>query len=377
MPDPAGSAHAGDETALRAEITRLNKVVRALMNRAEKAMSVEGSDFSLFQTAIMLEDQVRERTKELEAALREIEKINRTLHRTQEQMEREMEERKRAHAALEREREEQKILIRKLEQAMNQLVQAEKLASLGSLVAGVAHELNTPLGNSLTVASTLQEVIAEFSRQVEARTLTRQALVDFLAQCREAALLVEKNSQRAADLIGNFKQVAVDQTSMRRRRFDLRQSIDEVLCTLRPKLKHTRHELELTVEPGIMMESYPGPIEQIITNLLNNSLQHGFDGITSGAICVSAEAGEDRVVLRYRDNGIGMSEAVAKRVFDPFFTTKLGSGGSGLGLYIVYNLTSAVLGGSISLTTAPGAGVCFELSLPRSAPDSSPGGVKK
>jgi two-component system, NtrC family, sensor kinase len=371
MSDISEAATVCGEQALRGEIVRLNKVVQALMKRAERSISSPGSDFGLFQTAIMLEDQVRDRTRELEAALRENEKINRALQRAKGRMECEIEERKRAHAALEREREEQKVLIAKLEQAMNQLVQTEKLAALGSLVAGVAHELNTPLGNSLTVASTLKEVIDSFMCQVDAGALRKQALLDFVGQCRDAALLVERNSQRAAELIGNFKQVAVDQTSMRRRRFDLRQALDEVLSTLQPNLRHTGHRLVVTVEPGIVLESYPGPIEQIIANLLTNSLLHGFEGIANGTIEIAAEVrNHDCIALCYADNGVGMSEAVARRVFNPFFTTKLGKGGSGLGLYIAYNLATAVLGGTIKLVSSPGQGARFELLLPRVAPET-------
>ncbi|QDZ26845.1 histidine kinase [Noviherbaspirillum sp. UKPF54] len=371
MAELMASAAAAEEQQLRNEIARLNKVVQALMNRAERSMNAQGSDFGLFQTAIVLEDQVRDRTRELEAALRENEKINRALQRATEQMEREIEERKRAHAELEREREEQKVLIDQLEQAMNQLVQAEKLAALGSLVAGVAHELNTPLGNSLTVASALNEVIRNFMERFHAGSLSKQALLDFIAQCREAAQLVERNSQRAAALIGNFKQVAVDQTSMRRRKFDLRQALDEVLSTLQPNFRHTRHRLEVDVEPGIEIDGYPGPVEQIIANLLTNSLLHGFEGIDEGIIRISAEQrARDHVALCFSDNGVGMSETTARRAFDPFFTTKLGKGGSGLGLYIVYNLATVVLGGTISLASSPGQGARFELLLPRVAPQA-------
>lgn len=359
------------EDALRAEITRLNKVVTALMNRAERGMSAQGSDFGLFQTAVMLEDQVHERTKELEAALRENEKINRALHRAQEQMEREIEQRKKAYEALKHEKEEQKILIAKLEQAMNQLVQTEKLASLGSLVAGVAHELNTPLGISVTVSSSLKAMVDEILVQADTGTLRKQTLLGVLAQCGEAVILLEKNLQRAANLIGTFKQVAVDQASMQRRSFDLRQAIDEVLTTLQPKLKHTAHSLEVTVAPGIILDSYPGPIEQIITNLITNSLLHGFEGIDSGTIHIEAKTDEDHVTLCYSDDGIGMSEAIARRVFDPFFTTKLGKGSSGLGLYIAYNMATSVLGGSISLSSTPGQGARFDLSLPLTAPVAS------
>lgn len=369
MAELMASAASGEEQRLRNEIVRLNKVVHALINRAERSMNAQGSDFGLFQTAIVLEDQVRDRTRELEAVLRENEKINRALQRTKEQMEREIDERKRAHAALEREREEQKVLIVRLEQAMNQLVQAEKLAALGSLVAGVAHELSTPLGNSLTVASALNEVISHFKERFHAGSLSKQALHDFVAQCREAAQLIERNSQRAAALIGNFKQVAVDQTSMRRRKFDLRQALDEVLSTLQPNLRYTRHHLIVDVEPGIELEGYPGPIEQIITNLLTNSLLHGFEGIDEGTIHISAERhGQDHVALCFSDNGTGMSETTARRAFDPFYTTKLGKGGSGLGLYIVYNLATVMLGGTIKLASRLGQGARFEFLLPLVAP---------
>lgn len=367
----------GEVETLRGEIARCKRIIEVLMDHAEQRRSASGSDFGLFQTTVMLEDLVRARTKELEAALHENERINRQLQRTQEQMAGEIEQRKLAHEALQREKDEQKILIAKLEQATNQLVQSEKLASLGSLVAGFAHELNTPLGNSLMVASTLSTRIDEFAAQLNAGALRKQALLDFVEQSCQAAALLQRNSQRAADLIGNFKEVAVDQTSMRRRSFDLRQALDEVLSALQPKLRHTGHHLEVSVPAGIVLESYPGPIEQIVTNLLANSLLHGFEGIAAGTIRIGAEVLADaRVALTYADDGVGIDEADAKRVFDPFYTTKLGSGGSGLGLYIVYNLTTGVLGGTIKLSSGPGQGVRFELLLPLVAPEHSLAGEK-
>lgn len=372
MPEEAflSSAPAQIE-ALQAEIARHKKIIEVLMDHAEQRRSARGSDFGLFQTAVMLEDEVRERTRELEAALHENEKINRKLQHAQARMAGEIEQRKLALEALEREKDEQKVLIAKLEQATNQLVQSEKLASLGSLVAGVAHELNTPLGNSLMVASAMAGRIDEFDRLLAEGALRKQALLDFIDYCRNAATLLQRNSQRAAGLIGNFKAIAVDQTSMRRRSFDLRQAIDEVLSALEPKLKYTGHHLEVDVPSGIELESYPGPIEQIIANLVTNSLLHGFEGITAGTIRIRAEAIADgQVALCYADNGVGISAADAKKVFDPFFTTKLGSGGSGLGLYIVYNLTTAVLGGSIKLSSAPHQGVRFEFRLPLVAPEN-------
>ena len=355
---------------LRAELARSKKITEVLMNHAERR-NMQGSAFDLFQTTVMLEEQVHKRTEELEAALHDNEKINRALHRTQEQMAHEIEQRRQVNEALLREKDEQRILIARLEQTTNQLVQAEKLASLGSLVAGVAHELNTPLGNSLMVASHLNEIVENFEQLTASGPIRKQALIDFIAHCHDAAAMLEKNTQRAARLIGNFKQVAVDQTSMRRRRFDLRQVLDEVLSTLRLQLKHTPHRLEVTVPTGIMLESYPGPIEQIIANLFANSLLHGFTDDTAGEIRISVEdVAADQVMLIYADNGVGINDADVKRVFDPFFTTKMGCGGCGLGLYIVYNLTTAVLGGTIKLLSPPNQGVRFEFLLPRVAPEN-------
>ncbi|MFC5302026.1 PAS domain S-box protein [Azospira restricta] len=253
--------------------------------------------------------------------------------------------------------------------AMRQLVQTEKLASLGSLVAGVAHELNTPLGNVLTVATTLRDRTEDFVAAVSSgEGLRRSTITEYTNGCLEAARIVERNAQRAADLIGNFKEVAVDQTSTRRRRFDLREVIDELLATLQPTLRRTTHQISVEVPSGIVLDSYPGPLEQILGNLIMNSLLHGFEHVADGRIRLTAEADDDAVRLGYSDNGAGMGEETAQHAFDPFFTTKLGKGGSGLGLYIVYNLTTAVLGGNIALKSAAGEGAHFDLVLPRVAP---------
>ncbi|KAB2921421.1 MAG: HAMP domain-containing histidine kinase, partial [Candidatus Contendobacter sp.] len=257
-----------------------------------------------------------------------------------------------------------------LRQAMAQLIQTEKLAALGSLVAGVAHELNTPLGNARAVAGALGEDLRAFAAAVDAGALRRSRVDAFLHRGREAVELLERNTARAADLIGHFKQVAVDQTSARRRRFDLRQTVEELLVTLRPQFKRTAHRIALDIPPGLELDSYPGPLEQVLANLVGNSLAHGFAGRDTGAIRIRAAALDaGRVRLDYADDGIGVPETIQNRIFDPFFTTKLGSGGSGLGLYIVYNLVTGVLGGTIRVHSAPQAGTTFTLTLPRSAPD--------
>jgi signal transduction histidine kinase len=257
-----------------------------------------------------------------------------------------------------------------LHRAMNQLVQAEKLAALGHLVAGVAHELNTPLGNARTMASALDEHLSEFAVAVETGALRRSQLEQFLMRSREAVGLLERNTARAANLITHFKQVAVDQTSMRRRRFDLRQTIEETLITLQPQFKHSTHQVKIDIPAPLELDSYPGPLEQIIANLVSNSLSHGFTGMSGGTIRINAAAIlPEHIQIKYQDNGAGIPENIINRIFEPFFTTKLGSGGSGLGLYIVYNLVIGVLGGTIQSHSAVGQGVQFTLTLPRTGPD--------
>jgi signal transduction histidine kinase len=254
-------------------------------------------------------------------------------------------------------------------------VQAEKLAALGHLVAGVAHELNTPLGNARVVASVLGEQFREFSDAIASGRLRRSQVDGLLSRGREAVDLLERNTARAAELIGHFKQVAVDQSSARRRSFDLRQTVEEMLVTLRPTFKRTRHRIELEIPAYLEMDSYPGPLEQVIANLVENSLAHGFAGIDEGRIEIMAHtAAPDQVILRYVDNGKGIPAETLNRIFEPFFTSRLGQGGSGLGLYIVYNLVTAVLGGSIEVESPPGHGTRFTLTLPRSAPERVVGG---
>jgi signal transduction histidine kinase len=258
-------------------------------------------------------------------------------------------------------------LRRALEQltlAQRQLLESEKLASLGGLVAGIAHEINTPLGVSVTAASHLQEEAQRLTKQFADNTLTRSDLQRFEQTARESADLILRNLRRADRLVKSFKQVAVDQSSEDRRVVDLGQCLNEILTTLGPSLKKTPHKVEVLCPPGLVLETWPGVLYQIVTNLVMNSLLHGLAPDQAGTIRIRAERHDGEVELDYRDDGRGMDEAVRAHVFEPFFTTRRGQGGSGLGMHIVYNLVTQVLKGQIRCESAPGQGVRFHLVWP-------------
>jgi PAS domain S-box-containing protein len=262
-----------------------------------------------------------------------------------------------------------------LQIAQNQLVQSEKLAALGALVAGVAHELNTPIGNGLTVASTLEHRIESF-QSLLGGGLRKSDLQGFVDDMQLASEILVRNLGRAAALVASFKQVAVDQTSSQRRKFDLAAVVGEILVTLNPALRKTNCSVSTYITPDMQLDSYPGPLGQVLTNLINNAVFHGFEPGEEGKIEVHAWAqGSKHVVIEVRDSGRGIAPDNLHRVFEPFFTTRLGQGGSGLGLHIVHNLVQSVLGGRIDVQSRPGAGATFSITLPLHAPERLEGAL--
>jgi signal transduction histidine kinase len=260
-----------------------------------------------------------------------------------------------------------------LSRAQNELISSEKLAALGRVVAAVAHELNTPIGNSVMVATTLDEKAREFAAQVEGGSIRRSQINEYIAASCAGTDMLMRNLQQAHNLIHSFKQVAVDQTSDRRREFELKTMMGEILATLAPTLRKTPYRLSLNIADGLVMSSYPGPLGQVVTNFVNNSLLHGFDGLPEGEMRLFAQDKPDSgfIELRFSDNGHGMDAEHLKHIFDPFFTTRLGQGGSGLGLNIVYNLVTRILGGSIDVSSTQGTGTTFTLYLPKVAPEQA------
>jgi signal transduction histidine kinase len=259
--------------------------------------------------------------------------------------------------------------LRELQETQQSLIEAEKLAALGGLVAGVAHEVNNPIGISLTVASSFARRCETFSEDVREGNIRRSKLDEFIASSREAAKQLVANLNRAADLIQSFKQVAVDRSHAERRLFDLRESTEHIIASLRPALKRSSISMSVDIPEGITMDSYPGPYGQVLTNLVLNSLVHGFPDKRVGTMRLGAKRiGADQIEIQFDDDGIGMSEDVQRRAFEPFFTTRRSRGGTGLGLHIVYNLVTRRLGGRLRLQSEVGRGTTFRIRLPLVAP---------
>jgi signal transduction histidine kinase len=262
----------------------------------------------------------------------------------------------------------------RLHDAQAKLVEQEKLAALGALVAGVAHELNTPIGNSLMMASALQDQTRGLQTKMQRGSLRYSDLHDFLSEARESSALIMRGLSCAADLINSFKEIAVNRTSAQRRSFNLQQTSHEIVATMMSQIRQASHSIELDMPDNIVLNSYPGPLGQVITNLINNALLHGFDNREHGKMWLTAsQPVSGRVEIVFRDNGVGIDELHLNRIFDPFFTTKLGQGGSGLGLNICYNVITSLLNGQISVHSTIGGGTRFVLDLPLSVPEPAQG----
>lgn len=253
--------------------------------------------------------------------------------------------------------------------AQESLVQSEKFASLGSLVAGVAHEINTPVGVAVTGASFLLEESKKFEQKVNDGTIKKSEFLNFIGSVNEGAKLVLSNTERAAHLIQSFKQVAADETSEARRSFELQAYLSEVLTSLRPKFKKTKISVECTCPAGILMDSYPGLLAQVLTNLITNALRHGYDEGDQGRVDIRARLDDDWVVIECANDGKTIPAEHIGKIFEPFFTTRRSEGGTGLGLNIVFNIVTQRLGGTVRVRSDAETGTCFTVRVPKTLSD--------
>lgn len=249
------------------------------------------------------------------------------------------------------------------------LVEQEKLASLGSLVAGVAHEINTPVGVAVTASSHLRHVLQQSEREFHAGSLSKQRLQTFYHEMQESTDIINRNLERAAEQITSFKMVAVDQSSEETRKFKFKEYLQTIILSLRPHFKHTQHQFELNIPEDLELNSYPGCFSQMFTNLFMNSLIHGFANTQQGHITVNANIEGTQLRIDYFDNGKGIDPSIKNRIFDPFVTTNRQQGGSGLGTYILYNTVTKVLKGQIDLMLDVPAGVHFVIVFPMTPPN--------
>ncbi len=266
---------------------------------------------------------------------------------------------------LSRSNEELRLTLERLQQTQRQLVESEKMAALGGLVAGIAHEINTPVGIGVTAASVLEDETRQLAELYRQGQMKKTDLEQYMSVTERSSQMILNNLERAAELIRSFKQVAVDQSSESKRRFNVRQYLDEILTSLTPSLRKARTRCVVDCVEDLEIESYPGVLSQIITNLVINALAHAFDGKQDGGvISIIVRSPGDRLEIEFSDNGKGMSAEVLTKIFDPFFTTKRSEGGSGLGLHIVYNLITQTLNGGIACRSQPDQGTSFTIHWP-------------
>lgn len=315
------------------------------------------------QNAI-LEQEVARKTSRLSQVMLDLEQRKNELEMRQEKLEREISQRRTMENTLRQSNQRLESSLNHLRETQQQLIESEKMASLGGLVAGITHDVNTPIGISVTAASYLREKLDSLDTALTNKELTQPQLQKFIEEGRESLSLLDNNLHRASDLISSFKQVAVDQASDAIRDINVKRYIEELIQSLQPHLKKTLHKIELNCADDLFIRCPAGALSQIFTNLILNSLRHAFDGIEQGTMTINIELRDSELHVVYEDNGNGLSEENLGKLFDPFFTTKLNDGGSGLGTHIVRNLVTQTLKGDIDATSEPGHGLTYTFSFP-------------
>ncbi len=349
-----------------------SRTVQPMLDLAQVARKVsESEDFTLRAAEPPQRDEVHALVEDFNAMLQQIESREQALLYTNHRLEDEIIERAQAVESLRAAQQKAQSALEEVQRTQEQLIEAEKMASLGGLVAGVAHEVNNPVGISVTAASQLKDDVETLQGLIASGQLKRSTLEDKLATAGELAAVILSHLQRASELVASFKRVAVDQTADALQDVDLGRYLDEVAVSLQPQMKKSAQELRTELTAGITLHTYPGVLAQVVTNLIINAQHHAFAEGDAGQIRLGlAREADGAVEITVSDNGRGMSAAVRRRIFEPFFTTRRGAGGSGLGLHLVYNLVTHKLGGRIRVTSQPGQGTTFCITLP--ATDAGP-----
>ena len=313
---------------------------------------------------LILEQEVAKKTSSLSQIMLSLEQQKDELIANQRELRQENENRQYIEDELRKKNSELANSMGNLQLAKDQLVESERMASLGGLVAGITHDVNTPLGVGVTAASFLQERLNNLKTSFEEKSLTTKNMENFINEAEQTANLLLTNLNRASELIASFKQVAVDQTSETEREINLNDYIRDIIKSLKPSFKHSNHDIVVNCPEDLYIRCAPGAIAQIVTNMIVNSLVHGFEDTNDGKITLDVSVDNNTIEMRYRDNGKGLSNDDLDRLFDAFFTTKRGEGGSGLGTHIMYNLVTQSLSGHIEAQSKPGDGLQYTIRFP-------------
>lgn len=310
---------------------------------------------------LMLEQEVARKTSSLSTTMLKMERQQRELLTQQEQLKAENSRRSKTELTLTQTNHELKSSILELNKVQGRLLEAEKMAMLGNLSAEVSHEINTPIGVSITSTSYLADLVTNLNEDISQHKLSKRGLDDFIQNAEQSLQLLLKNLQRASELISSYKQVAVDQTSDKIRLINVAKYIDEIIQSLHPKLKKTTHSIHINCPENIEVYCHAGALSQIFTNLIINSIVHGFEGINRGRIDIELTLQSEEVHINYSDNGLGMKQEFLPKLFDPFYTTKENNGGTGLGTHIVHSLVTDTLNGRVIASSPEGQGLSYDI----------------
>jgi signal transduction histidine kinase len=358
-----------DDNELKQLVHSYNKVIDDLISSQHTLKSaqhdLQHANEKLDNQNLLLEQEVAKKTASLSQIMLDLEQQKDELLVKQRELKQENDNRQYIENELRRKNSELANSMNTLKIAQDQLLESERMASLGGLVAGIAHDVNTPLSVSVAAASLIDERIDALQEQFNDNAVNQPKIEEFIANTRQTNQLLMNNLQRASELIASFKQVAVDQTNEAERQFALKPYINEVIQSLLPSLKHSQHNINLQCPDELEVYCAPGVIAQLLTNMLVNSHAHGYDKRQNGTIDISISEEGSNVILEYQDDGRGMDEAALAQLFDAFYTTRASEGGSGLGTHIMYNLANQALKGSIEAESELGKGLKYTIRFPK------------
>jgi len=357
-----------EDNELKVLETSYNKLIDEMIEFQSKLAGtqreLQQANLRLDDQNISLEEEVAKKTATLSRIMLDLEQQKDELLINQRELRQENENRQFIEDELRKRNSELATSMETIQMAKDQLVESERMASLGGLVAGIAHDVNTPLGVSVTATSFLQDRVSKLQSAYDDKKLTGNTMTSFLSEAKQTITLLTNNLNRASDLISSFKQVAVDQTSEAEREINVSEYLTEVVQSLAPKFKNTQHTIDIHCPDDLSIKCAPGVLAQILTNMIMNSLIHGFEDKSKGAIKLEVSEQDNNLIINYSDDGRGLDEGTLERHFDAFFTTRRGKGGSGLGTHIMYNLVTQTLGGGIQAFSQPDQGLQYKITIP-------------